>query len=411
MYNGSMKYDFDTEINRAGTFSAKWEFIQEGEDPLGWQHTDRCFGEDRTLPMWVADMDFVCPRPVVEALVARAAHGIYGYTTATGSYYAAVVNWIRRRHGWEIAPEWICTTPGVVPALNMLVGAFVRPGEKVLIQPPVYYPFYSAVENNGAELVTNPLLYEDGRYRMDYAGLEAVTRDPQVVMAILCSPHNPVGRVWTREELVRFGEICFANDVLVVSDEIHGDLMLNGRPFIPFASIGGDFAQRSIVCTAPSKTFNLAGLHASNIVIPDTDLRCRFAATLRKNGLFGVSAFGVVAAQAAYDQGEEWLDQVLEYIAGNLAVLEEFVARHIPEITVIPPEGTYLVWLDCRRLGLEKWALKRLMLQEARVYLDEGFIFGPEGEGFERINIACPRSVLMEALQRIDAAIHKAPRM
>jgi cystathionine beta-lyase len=406
MYNVTMRYDFDTAINRAGTYSLKWESIQEEENLLQWRHTDRCFGEDPTLPMWVADMDFACPRPVVEALVARAQHGIFGYTVATDAYYAAVVDWMRRRHGWEIAPEWISTTPGVVPALHMLVGAFLRPGEKVLIQPPVYYPFYSAVENNGAELVVNPLLYEDGRYRMDYAGLEALVRDPQVVMAILCSPHNPVGRVWTRKELVRFGEICAANDVLVVADEIHGDLILNGRPFIPFGSLGCDFAQRAVVCTAPSKTFNLAGLHVSNIIISDCELRSRFARTLSAHGLFGIGAFGVVAARTAYEQGEEWLDQVLEYIAGNLAALEEFVARHIPEITVIPPEGTYLVWLDCRRLGLDKMALKHLMLQEARVYLDEGFIFGPEGEGFERINIACPRSLLLEALQRIERAVH-----
>jgi cystathionine beta-lyase len=406
----AMKYDFDTEIDRKGTYSVKWESIQGDGDLLQWQHTDRCFGENRTLPMWVADMDFVCPQPVVEALVARAKHGIYGYTVATEAYYNAVVSWMQRRHGWEIACEWICTTPGVVPALNMLVGAFVTPGDKVLIQPPVYYPFFSAVENNGAELVTNPLLYDGGRYRMDYVDLEAKVCDPRVKMAILCSPHNPVGRVWTREELVRFGEICFANDVLVVSDEIHGDLTFKGHPFIPFASIGGDFAQRAIVCTAPSKTFNLAGLQVSNIIIADGELRCRFEKTLRGHGLFGVGAFGVVAAQAAYEHGEEWLDQALEYIAGNVTYLEEYVMREIPEITVIRPEGTYLVWLDCRQLGLDKWQLKRLMLQEARVYLDEGFIFGPEGEGFERINIACPRSLLAEALQRIADVIHAGPR-
>jgi cystathionine beta-lyase len=403
-----MKYDFDTEIDRGGTFSCKWESIQGEEDLLQWHHTDRCFGEDRTLPMWVADMDFACPQPVIDALVARARHGIYGYTVATEAYTDAVVRWMRRRQGWEVAPEWICTTPGVVPALNMLVSTFVAPGQKVLIQTPVYYPFFSAVENNRAGLVTNPLVYEDGRYRMDYADLEAKVRDPQVVMAILCSPHNPVGRVWRREELIRFGEICFANDVLVVSDEIHGDLTFQGHPFTPFAGISGEFAQRSIICTAPSKTFNLAGLHVSNIVVADGDLRCRFEKTLRAHGLFGIGAFGVVAAQAAYECGEEWLDQVLDYIAGNRALLEEYVARHIPEITVIPPEGTYLVWLDCRKLGLDKLELKRLMLDEARVYLDEGFIFGPEGKGFERINIACPRALLVEALERIEAAIHNA---
>jgi cysteine-S-conjugate beta-lyase len=280
----------------------------------------------------------------------------------------------------------------------------------VLIQPPVYYPFFSAIENNGAVLVANPLVYAEGRYRMDFADLEAKAGDPQVKMAILCSPHNPVGRVWSREELIRFGEICIANDVLVVSDEIHGDLTLNGHPFVPFAGIRSDFEQHCIVCTAPSKTFNLAGLGVSNIVIPNAAIRQRFEKTLRDHGLDVINAFGVVAAEAAYECGEEWLDQALDYIAGNLAFLEEYIAREIPEITVIPPEGTYLVWLDCRRLGLDKWGLKRLMLEEARVYLDEGFIFGPEGEGFERINIACPRSLLVEALERIHHAIQSAQR-
>jgi cystathionine beta-lyase len=241
---------------------------------------------------------------------------------------------------------------------------------------------------------------------MDYADLEQKAADPQVKMAILCSPHNPVGRVWSREELIRFGEICIANDVLVVSDEIHGDLILNGRHFVPFAGISEDFAQHSITCTAPSKTFNLAGLGVSNIVIPYGELRSRFDKTLRGHGLSGINAFGVIAAEVAYNHGEDWLDQVLDYIAGNLATLQAYVERRIPEITVIPPEGTYLVWLDCRRLGLDKWALKHLMLQEARVYLDDGFIFGPDGEGFQRINIACPRAVLMDALARIERAVH-----
>jgi cystathionine beta-lyase len=400
-----MKYDFDKEISRQGTHAIKWEFIQAGEDLLHWEHTDASFGENRILPMWVADMDFACPEPVVEALVARAEHGIYGYTAATDAYYGSVVSWMKRRQGWEIAPEWICTTPGVVPALNMLVRTFVSPGDKVLIQPPVYYPFFSAIENNQAELVANSLVYENGRYRMDFADLEEKTQDPQVKMAILCSPHNPVGRVWTRDELVRFGEICLQNQVLIVSDEIHGDLIYTGYSFTPFASISADFAQNAVVCTAPSKTFNMAGLHTSNILIPDDGLRARFKKTLQSNGLFGVGPFGVVALETAYNHGEEWLDQVLNYIEDNLHFLEDYVSRYIPQISVVRPEGTYLVWLDCRRLGLDKWELKQLMLNEAGVYLDEGFIFGPEGEGFERINIACPRSILAEALERIKNAI------
>jgi cystathionine beta-lyase len=357
--------------------------------------------------MWVADMDFPCPGPVVDALVERAQHRIFGYTSPTESYYGAIVNWMKKRHGWEIEPEWICTTPGVVPALNMLVKTYISPGDSVLIQTPVYYPFNKAVENSDGVLVTNSLIYEDGRYSMDFADLEEKTKDPQVKMAILCSPHNPVGRVWIRDELVRFGEICINNNVLVVSDEIHGDLILDGFVFTPFAGISEAFAQNSITCTAPSKTFNLAGLKTSNIIIPNEQVRSRYKKTLERTGLRGVGAFGVVALEAAYNHGEEWLAQVLDYIMGNLRCLEEYIAEHLPQITVVPLEGTYLVWLDCRRLGLGKLELEQVMLKEAKVYLDEGYIFGIEGEGFERINIACPRSVLVEALERIRKVIER----
>jgi cystathionine beta-lyase len=402
----TMKYDFDAEVDRKGTDSVKWEFVQHPDNPLRLQHTDRFFGENRALPMWVADMDFRSPEPVIEALVARARHGIFGYTVPNDGFYRSVVNWMSRRHGWEIAPEWICITPGVVPAINMLVRTFLAPSDRVLIQPPVYYPFYSAVENNGGEIITNPLVYEGGRYQMDFTDLERKAKDPRVKMAILCSPHNPVGRVWNKDELRRFGEICIANDVLVVSDEIHGDLIHRGNVFVPFAQISPDFARHSVTCIAPSKTFNLAGLQISCIVIADDGLRSRFEKTLQSNGLGLVAGtFGITALQAAYDRGEEWLDQLLDYLGGNLKYLETYVAENLPQINVIRPEGTYLVWLDCRRLGLEKLELKRLILEGAGVYLDEGYIFGPEGEGFERMNIACPRPVLAEALDRIRNAI------
>jgi len=400
-----MKNRFDEEIDRRGTNSLKWEFIQQQEDPPRWEHSDRFSGENRVLPMWVADMDFRCPEPVVKALVARAQKGIYGYTAPTDDFFHSVVSWMARRHGWEIAPQWICITPGVVPALNMLVRTFISPGDRVLIQPPVYHPFYHAIENNGGEVVTNPLVYENGRYHMDFTDLQEKSKDPKVKMAILCSPHNPVGRVWTRDELLHFGEICIENNVLVISDEIHGDLIFKGHSFTPFAEISRDFAQHSIICTAPSKTFNLAGLQISCIIIPDEDLRARFGKTLESNGLILPNSFGLVALQAAYDQGEEWLEEALSYLQANLDYLEAYVAEHIPQIGFVRPEGTYLVWLDCRRLGLDKLQLKRLIMEEACVYLDEGFIFGPEGDGFERINIACPRSVLVEALQRIRDAI------
>ena len=402
-----MKYDFDREINRKGTNSVKWEFIKQGNKLLYRKEPDDSSASTRLLPMWVADMDFPCPEPVVEALVARAQHRIFGYTSPTDSYQRAIVNWMKKRHGWEIEPEWICTAPGVVPALYMLVQTFIIPGDKVLIQTPVYHPFNKAVENGDGVLVTNSLLYEDGRYSMDFADLEQKTKDPQVKMVILCSPHNPVGRVWTRDELLRFGEICIKNNVLVVSDEIHGDLILEGYVFTPFADISEEFAQNSITCTAPSKTFNLAGLKTSNIIISNEQLRSRFKKTLERTGLSGVGAFGVVALEAAYNHGEEWLAQVLDYVMGNLQYLQEYIAEHLPQISVVPLEGTYLVWLDCRSLGLSEQELERVMLKEAKVYLDEGYIFGIEGQGFERINIACSRSVLVEALERMRNVIER----
>jgi cystathionine beta-lyase len=303
----------------------------------------------------------------------------------------------------------------VVVALALLVRTFVRPGEKVIIQPPVYRPFHLAAEFNGARVVTNPLICETGpdgipSYRMDFDDLERKVRDPKVKMLILCSPHNPVGRVWTRRELKRLGEICVENDVLLVSDEIHGDLVHGERRFTPYAKLGRKFARRSVICTAPSKTFNLAGLSTSNIIIPDPGLRGRFEKTLLTNALLGVDIFGSVALEAAYNHGDEWLDQLLEYLKGNVAYLEQFMEKNVPQIRVVRPEGTYLVWLDCRALGLDTPQLSRLLHRRARVFLEPGTDFGPEGEGFMRINVGCPRPVLKEALKRMRAAITRAAR-
>ncbi len=395
----------DEEIDRRGTNSLKWEYVQSAEDPQRWLHTDRSFGEGRVLPMWVADMDFVCPEPVVQAVVSRAEKGIYGYSMPGDEFYKSVVNWMSRRHGWTVDPATITVSPGVVTALNVLVRAVTSKGDKVLIQPPVYYPFYTAIEGNGAQVLTSPLIYRNGAYEMDFADLETKLRDPAVKMAILCSPHNPVGRVWTREELTRFGELCLARNVLVVSDEIHGDLIMRGSTFTPFATISPEFASRSVICTAPSKTFNLAGLKTSCIMIPDAGQRAKFQAGLRSIGFVSPNTFGIVALQAAYDHGEPWLEQVLDYLTGNLQFLDEYLKRHIPQIELVKLEGTYLAWMDCHKLGLDPAGLKTLMQETARVYMDEGTLFGPEGEGFERLNIACPRSVLVEALGRIRMAV------
>jgi cysteine-S-conjugate beta-lyase len=403
-----MLYNFDQEIDRAGTNAAKWEVVRQGSRFLPVDQMPPDPQGRRLLPMWVADMDFPVPQPVIDALVQRAQHGIFGYNWPGPSYRQAVVDWMARRHGWTIEPEWIVLTPGVVPALNMLVRTFAA-GCKALLQPPVYYPFYTAIGNNDAEIARNPLRYADGRYCMDFADLEAQVSQPDVTMLILSSPHNPVGRVWTADELRRLGELCLAHDVLVVADEIHGDLIYPGQRFTPYATLGEQFAANAVVCTAPSKTFNLAGLATSNIIIPNPDLRLRFERTLNSNGLHGVNTFGMVALEAAYAHGEEWLAQVMDYVAGNLRYLQDYIARHLPQIDVVEPEGTYLVWLDCRRLGLDKDALEQLVLSQARVFLDQGYTFGAEGEGFLRMNLACPRSILVEALERIKAAVDGLP--
>jgi cystathionine beta-lyase len=401
-----MKYDFDREINRKNTQSAKWGVIQDLDNPSRWHPTDDYFSDDRVLPLWVADMDFAAPQPVVDALVRRARHGIYGYSIRTETYDRAVVDWMHRRHGWPIEADWIVTTPGVVPAINLLVRTFTRPGEQVLIQRPVYYPFFSAIDNNAARIVSSSLTLRGGRYEMDFEDIERKASDPATTLFILCSPHNPVGRVWTRDELTRIGEICLKHRVLVIADEIHGDLIYSGVNFTPLAALGGELTANTVVCTAPSKTFNLAGLHTSNIIIADAGLRRRFQQTLNSCGMARwANPFGLLACETAYREGEDWLNQVMAYIEANLDYLQAFLRDHLPAIRLIRPEGTYLVWLDCRDLGLDKFALRRLMMKEARVFIDEGFIFGPEGEGFERINIACPRSILQEALSRIRRAV------
>ncbi|BBO78075.1 aminotransferase [Desulfosarcina widdelii] len=401
-----MKTDFDREINRKNTQSAKWGVIQDPDDPSIWHTTDDYFGENRILPLWVADMDFPAPKPVVDALVKRAQHGIYGYTLRTDNYNQAVVDWMQRRHAWAVDPAWIVSTPGVVPAINFLIQTFTRPGEKILVQRPVYYPFFNAIEDNGGEIVSSSLVLANGRYEIDFDDFERRASDPAVTLFVLCSPHNPVGRVWTREELARMGEICLKNNVFVVADEIHADLIHRGVNFTPFASVSEKYSSSTVVCTAPSKTFNLAGLHTSNIIISNDRLRRRFQQTLNRCGIGKwANPFGVVACETAYREGEPWLERVMAYIGDNLDFLQDYIDRNIPGIQVVRPEGTYLVWLDCRGLGLDKWALKRFMMEKARIFPDEGFIFGPEGEGFERINIACPRSILKEALERIQREV------
>ncbi len=392
-----MRYDFDRVIDRSETNSLKWDkhYLKEH------------FETDDVLPFWVADMDFQCPQPVIEAVKKRAAEEIYGYSWhKTPSYLNAVAHWMKRRHKWEIETDWIVFSPGIVPAVYMLIQTFSNIGEKVIIQPPVYYPFFTAIENNGRKLVTNQLHYENKKYTIDFEDFEEKAKDPLTKMFILCSPHNPVGRVWTEKELRRLGDICLENDVLIVSDEIHHDLILSGYKHTLFSTISEEFEKNTIMCTAPSKTFNIAGLQISNIIIPDEKIRESFINTiLNQNGLMTPNAFGIVALIAAYNEGEEWLEQVLKYIEANFKFLKEFVNEKLPDVDFLDPEGTYLAWLDFNKLGMDAKKLREFMLKQARVALDDGKIFGPGGEGFERVNVACPRSLLKECMIRIVNAL------
>jgi cysteine-S-conjugate beta-lyase len=388
-------YDFNAVIERRGTASVKWDLA------------DRLFGGQNLLPLWVADMDFASPQPVIEALAERVRHGVFGYSACMDGYYAAATAWMRERHGWQLQRDWLVFCPGVVPALNMAVQAFTRPGGGVIIQQPVYYPFMRSILANGRRIVNNPLRLAAGRYEMDFDDLARKARDPDATLMILCSPHNPVGRVWTQAELKLLGTICCENKITVVADEIHADLVLPGYRHSPFAAISDDFLQASVTCTSPSKTFNLAGLHTSHAIIADPEKRHAFTNALVHSGMQWPNAFGTVAHEAAYRSGEPWLAQLLAYLQGNLEHLKAFIAEHLPQVQVIEPEATYLVWLDCRELGLDWRGLKALMQQEACVALDEGYIFGDEGRGFERINIACPRSILKECLQRMAQAVKR----
>jgi cysteine-S-conjugate beta-lyase len=312
-----MSFDFDNEISRTGTGSIKWEFIANGKKMLFNDHTDPKHGKDRVLPMWVSDMDFPSPPAVIDALAKRVQHGIFGYTERTDAYFDTVISWIVREYGYAVEEEWIVTTPGVVPAIYLAIHAFTNPGDKVLIQQPVYHPFIDGIEDNGRIVVSNSLVLENGRYQMDFDDLAIKAADPDVKLALLCSPHNPVGRVWTLEELRRFGDICLANDVLVVSDEIHCDLIFNGITFTSFAKISEPFFQNSIICTAASKSFNLAGLKTSNIIIPNQEIRDAFQQTKQQIGIGGINALGLVATEAAYTHGRAWLDGALAYIQSN----------------------------------------------------------------------------------------------
>lgn len=390
-----MPVDFDTVPNRRGTNCFKYDFAREMGMP-----------ED-VLPLWVADMDFPTAPAVLERLHALAEYGIFGYTGVKDAYFSAVHNWYAQRFGWETQRSWLVTTPGVVFAIAIAIRAFTQKGDAVLIQQPVYYPFADKVTENDRQLVVNPLILKNGRYEMDFADMERKIADNHVKMLLLCSPHNPVGRVWTKEELLRVGEICQKHGVLVVSDEIHADFTYAGHTHRVFASVKSEFADFTITCTAPSKTFNLAGLQNSNIFIPNRQLRHAYKKELSACGCGGTNCMGMAACQAAYEEGADWLEQLKQYLAGNLAYIRQFLREKLPDIALIEPEGTYLVWLDLRKLGLTEQQQRQLIVQDAKLWLDTGTLFGQGGEGFERINIACPRATIEQAMQRLERAVHK----
>lgn len=388
-----MKYNFDEIIDRRNTDSVKYDLVAKSGKPAD------------VLPLWVADMDFRTAPGIIERLAADAAFGIYGYTEGGEDYFRAVSGWYRERFGWQVERDWLVQTPGVVFAINIAVRALTEEGDAVIIQQPVYYPFSAAIRDNGRKLVNSGLVLRDGRYEIDFDDFEKKIVENDVKLFILCSPHNPVGRVWTREELRRVGEICLAHDVKVVSDEIHSDFVYEGHKHHVFTTVDPDFEAVSIVCTAPSKTFNLAGLQVSNIFIPDQRMREAFQRQMQMIGYGGINLAGLHACQAAYETGREWLDELKVYLRGNLDFVREYLVKNLPMIRLVEPEGTYLAWLDCRSLGLQEEELEHLIVQEARLWLDAGAMFGAGGEGFERINIACPRAVLAEAMERLNRAV------
>ena len=381
-----MKYDFDEIIDRRETNCVKWDSAENPD----------------VLPMWVADMDFRAAPAIIEAVRRRVDHGIFGYTRVPQSYYDAVTGWFSRRHGWNIDNNWIIYTSGVVPALSAIIKALTVPGDKVLIQTPVYNCFFSSIRNNGCEIMESPLVYADNTYSIDFEDLECKASDPKVKAMILCNPHNPAGRVWSRDELIRIGEICIRHDVVVIADEIHCELVMPGYEYTPFASISEEFSRHSVSCVSPSKAFNIAGLQIANIVCADAWRRAEIDRAININEVCDVNPFGVIALQAAYNECAEWLDQLLEYIHGNYEYMRSFCEEHLPDFPITKLEGTYLVWMDCRKFGLSSAELEKRLIEVAGLWLNAGTMYGQDGEGFMRWNIACPRARMIEGLKRFE---------
>lgn len=386
--------DFDSVIERKNTDCLKYDFAKRRGRPEG------------VLPLWVADMDFRTSEKILDAIEARVRHGIFGYTESRESYFEAVAGWMRKKHGWEVQESWLVKTPGVVFALAMAVKAYSGAGDAVLIQQPVYYPFTEVIEDNGRKAVSSDLvLGEDGKYHIDFEDFERRIVENHVPLFLLCSPHNPVSRVWTEEELTRIGEICLKHNVIIVSDEIHEDFVFGEKRHYVFANLKKEFADISVTCTSPAKTFNLAGLQVSNIFIPNGNLRRQFRKQIAAAGYSQLNAIGLTACEAAYRYGSQWYEAMMKYVGANIEFMKNYIKRELPMLKMTEPEGTYLVWVDFRALGLSEGELEELIVKKANLWLDSGAIFGKVGEGFERFNVACPRSILEQALEQLRAAI------
>ena len=380
------RFDFDEIVDRRGTDCLKWD---GGE-------------VDGVLPMWVADMDFRTAPCVTEALRKRVDHGVFGYEHVPDSYYEAVINWFGRRHGWRMRREWMIYTSGVVPAVSAVIKAMTSPGDKVLVQTPVYNCFFSSIRNNGCVMEDNKLVYADGTYTIDFEDFERRAADPQVKVFLLCNPHNPAGRAWTPAELGRMGDICTRHGVFVLSDEIHCDIVMPGYRYTPFASLSEEFLMHSATCTAPTKTFNIAGTQIANITAADEDVRSRIDRAININEVCDVNPFGVTALQAAYNHGEEWLEQLLAYLHGNYEYLKRYFEENIPQIPVTKLEATYLVWLDCSAIGKPSKVITDELLHGHKLWLNDGEMYGEHDRPFVRVNIACPRSLMLEGLKRFE---------
>ena len=379
-----MRYDFVSVTPRRGTLSYKWDSAPEG-----------------VLPMWVADMDFKTAPAIIDALRRRVDNGIFGYTRVPDEYYEAVTSWFSRKHGWSIDRDMMIYTSGVVPAISAIIKALAKPGENVIVQTPVYNCFFSSIRNNGCVILESPLVRKGNSYYIDFERLEQDASDPDTSLMLLCNPHNPAGRVWSKDELLRIAEICARHGVTVISDEIHCEFVFDGLHYTPFATVADASGCKTVVCVSPSKAFNIAGLQIANIIAPDEETRARIDKAININEVCDVNPFGVIATIAAYNDGEEWLAQLLDYIKGNYEYMKDFCEKRLPEFPIAKLEATYLVWMDCTALGLKSEALEEKLIEDVSLWLNAGTMYGAhDGEGYMRWNIACPRSVLEEGLER-----------